>query len=47
MVRDWLDAGEIADDGTLVGMRFYVEGISGDIPKGGVLFGCFALPFRG
>ena len=28
----WLAAGESADDGTLVGMNFYVEGIEGDIP---------------
>ncbi|MEP4198841.1 MAG: BMP family ABC transporter substrate-binding protein [Aliishimia sp.] len=30
---DWLAAGEIADDGTLAGMGFYVEGITGDIPQ--------------
>lgn len=29
---DWLAAGEVADDGTLGGMNFYVEGIDGDIP---------------
>lgn len=29
---DWLGAGETADDGTLAGMNFYVEGIEGDIP---------------
>ena len=29
----WLAAGETADDGTLAGMGFYVEGISGDIPN--------------
>jgi len=29
---DWLGAGEVADDGTLAGMNFYVEGIQGDIP---------------
>lgn len=29
---DWLAAGETADDGTLAGMNFYVEGIEGDIP---------------
>ena len=29
----WLADGERADDGTLAGMGFYVEGISGDIPK--------------
>ena len=29
----WLADGEKADDGTLAGMNFYVEGIEGDIPK--------------
>ena len=29
----WLADGEVADDGTLAGMNFYVEGISGDIPN--------------
>ncbi|MBA83864.1 BMP family ABC transporter substrate-binding protein [Thalassobius sp. S69A] len=29
----WLAEGEIADDGTLAGMAFYVEGIEGDIPQ--------------
>ena len=29
----WLADGEVADDGTLAGMDFYVEGISGDIPN--------------
>ncbi len=29
----WLGAGETADDGTLAGMSFYVEGINGDIPN--------------
>ncbi len=29
----WLAEGETADDGTLAGMNFYVEGIKGDIPK--------------
>ena len=29
----WLAAGEVADDGTLLGMNFYVEGITGDIPN--------------
>lgn len=29
----WLAAGEVADDGTLAGMNFFVEGIEGDIPK--------------
>ena len=28
----WLAAGEVADDGTLAGMNFYVEGVSGEIP---------------
>ena len=30
---DWLGDGETADDGTLAGMNFYVEGIVGDIPQ--------------
>jgi basic membrane protein A len=30
---DWLAEGETADDGTLAGMDFYVEGIEGDIPQ--------------
>ena len=29
----WLKEGEVADDGTLAGMNFYVEGLSGDIPN--------------
>ena len=29
----WLAAGETADDGALLGMNFYVEGISGNIPQ--------------
>ena len=29
----WLADGETADDGTLAGMGFYVEGIEGDIPN--------------
>ena len=29
----WLADGEVADDGALSGMDFYVEGISGDIPN--------------
>lgn len=29
----WLADGEVADDGTLAGMNFYIEGISGDIPN--------------
>ena len=29
----WLAEGETADDGTLVGMNFYVEGITGEIPN--------------
>ncbi len=30
---DWLADGETADDGTLAGMNFYVEGLTGDIPQ--------------
>ncbi|WP_226925843.1 MULTISPECIES: BMP family ABC transporter substrate-binding protein [unclassified Meridianimarinicoccus] len=29
----WLAEGEVADDGTLAGMTFYVEGIEGDVPN--------------
>ncbi|MCT4575778.1 MULTISPECIES: BMP family ABC transporter substrate-binding protein [Donghicola] len=29
----WLAEGETADDGTLAGMNFYVEGITGEIPQ--------------
>ena len=29
----WLAAGEVADDRALAGMGFYVEGLTGDIPK--------------
>jgi basic membrane protein A len=29
----WLDVGEVADDGTMLGMDFYVEGLSGEIPN--------------
>ncbi|QPM90638.1 BMP family ABC transporter substrate-binding protein [Pseudooceanicola algae] len=29
----WLAEGEVADDGTLAGMSFYVEGLEGDIPQ--------------
>ena len=29
----WLAEGEVADDGTLAGMDFYVEGLTGDIPN--------------
>ncbi|RYH06852.1 BMP family ABC transporter substrate-binding protein [Tropicimonas sp. IMCC6043] len=29
----WLAEGEVADDGTLAGMNFYVEGLTGDIPQ--------------
>ncbi len=29
----WLADGEVADDGTLAGMTFYVEGIEGEIPN--------------
>ena len=30
---DWLAEGEVADDGTLAGMSFYVEGIDAEIPN--------------
>jgi len=29
----WLAEGETADDGTLAGMNFYVEGINAEIPQ--------------
>ena len=29
----WLASGETADDGTLAGMKFYVEGIKGKVPN--------------
>lgn len=29
----WLADGETADDGTLAGMNFYVEGLTGDVPN--------------
>ncbi|MEL6167394.1 MAG: BMP family ABC transporter substrate-binding protein [Pseudomonadota bacterium] len=29
----WLADGEVADDGTLLGMDFYIEGIEGEIPN--------------
>jgi simple sugar transport system substrate-binding protein len=29
----WLAAGETADDGTLAGMNFYVEGVEGSLPN--------------
>ncbi|MBT9386914.1 BMP family ABC transporter substrate-binding protein [Pseudooceanicola sp. CBS1P-1] len=29
----WLKEGEVADDGTLAGMTFYVEGLKGDVPS--------------
>ncbi|QMU58820.1 MAG: BMP family ABC transporter substrate-binding protein [Boseongicola sp.] len=29
----WLADGEVADDGTLAGMSFYIEGLVGDIPN--------------
>lgn len=29
----WLADGETADDGTLLGMNFYIEGITGEIPQ--------------
>ncbi len=30
---DWLAEGEVADDGTLAGMNFYLEGMTGTIPS--------------
>ena len=30
---DWLGDGDVSDDGTLLGMNFYVEGLEGDIPQ--------------
>jgi len=30
---DWLAEGDVADDGTLAGMDFYVEGLEGEIPN--------------
>ncbi|KZY30866.1 BMP family ABC transporter substrate-binding protein [Roseovarius sp. HI0049] len=30
---DWLAEGEVADDGTLLGMDFYVEGLQSEIPQ--------------
>ncbi|MCY4209161.1 MAG: BMP family ABC transporter substrate-binding protein [Roseovarius sp.] len=29
----WLAEGEVADDGTLLGMNFYVEGVEGEVPN--------------
>ena len=29
----WLEEGETAEDGELMGMDFYVEGLTGDIPQ--------------
>ncbi len=29
----WLSEGEVADDGTLAGMNFYIEGLSGTVPE--------------
>jgi len=29
----WLAAGEVAKDGVLAGMDFYVEGLEGEIPN--------------
>ena len=29
----WLAEGEVADDGTLAGMSFYIEGVTGEIPQ--------------
>nr|WP_187393763.1 BMP family ABC transporter substrate-binding protein [Oceaniovalibus sp. ACAM 378] len=30
---DWLADGEVADDGTLAGMNFFIEGLTGEIPN--------------
>ena len=30
---DWLAAGETSDDGTLLGMNFYVEGMTAEVPQ--------------
>ncbi|RFU14674.1 BMP family ABC transporter substrate-binding protein [Rhodobacteraceae bacterium W635] len=30
---EWLAEGEVAEDGTLLGMDFYVEGLTGDVPN--------------
>ena len=30
---DWLGAGETSDDGTFLGMNFYVEGITAEVPQ--------------
>ena len=30
---EWLKAGESSDDGTLLGMNFYVEGVDDKLPK--------------
>ena len=30
---DWLASGETSDDGTLLGMNFYVEGITAEVPQ--------------
>ncbi|MBM7066630.1 BMP family ABC transporter substrate-binding protein [Actibacterium sp. 188UL27-1] len=29
----WLAEGEVADDGTLAGMNFYIEGLTGEVPQ--------------
>ena len=29
----WLAEGEVADDGTLAGMNFYIDGLKGEIPQ--------------
>ncbi|MEM7209609.1 MAG: BMP family ABC transporter substrate-binding protein [Pseudomonadota bacterium] len=29
----WLKDGEVADDGTLAGMNFYIEGLKGEVPQ--------------
>lgn len=30
---DWLAEGEVADDGTLAGLNFYIGGLEGGIPQ--------------
>ena len=31
--REWLKDGEVADDGALLGMNFYVEGVDDKLPQ--------------
>jgi basic membrane protein A and related proteins len=30
---EWLASGAVADDGTLAGLNFYVEGVDGALPQ--------------